>query len=191
MSETIPARETDAGFSLVELAVYIVVLGVILGVVTAVMLTLFQSEKTVSGVTNSTSDSQNMVSVLSGDIRNARQFQSNSAGTVLAASVAGRDSANLKWQCVRWTVTGSGTNRTVSRQTKADDAASSWGSGAPLLSAVRANGTNKFFVGSASAGTAATLAYALEVATTDKGVIVVSGQLSNTKQGAAAASSCF
>lgn len=184
-------RDPDAGFSLVELAVYIVALGVIMAVVTAVMITLFRSEQTVSAVTNSTSDSQNMVAVLSGDVRNARQFETNPSGTVFTASVAGSDAAGVSWQCVRWTVAGAGSNWNVSRQTRADAPTSTWSDAPTLVGGVSAKGSSNFFAGTTSLGARGTLQYAMQVATTGDGVIDVSGQASNTAQGVGTSSNCF
>lgn len=181
----------EAGFSLVELAVYIVIFGVISAVVVTVVISLFQSEKTVSGITNSTSGSQNMVAFLSKDIRNARQFQSSVDGTRVTASVAGADAGGIVWQCVRWSVLGTGSDRAVVRQTKSDSAGSTWGANTQLVGKVRPSGTDLFFVGSGAAGSRGSLTYSMQVGTTATGVLNVGGQLGNTEQDTGSTSACF
>lgn len=181
----------DGGFSLVELAVYILVLGIISAVVTAVLISLFKSEDTVSGISITTSDSQNMIAFLSKDVRNSRQFQSSPDGTTLTASVAGGDAGTVVWQCVRWSVVGTGIDRSVVRQTKSDSAGAGWGSMTTLINKVRAIGSTPFFEGNAVMGSRGSLKYSIQIATTETGAIKVTGQIGNTQQGSAAASYCF
>lgn len=185
------ALRDDDGFSLSELAVYIVVLGIISAIVAAVIVTLFRSEETVSAVTTSTSDAQNAVSVLQSDIRNARTFTSAPNGRSLTASVAGRASGAISWRCVTWAVTGSGSEQALTRSERADAAGVTAPVPTRLLEGVRAKGTTpSFFGGSAGLGAAGILAYSMEVATVKDGVIDVSGSVRNTAQGAGATSTC-
>lgn len=180
----------DAGFSLVELAVYIVVLSIIGSIVASVVLMFFKSENTVSALTVTASESQNAVSMLQRDVRNARSFTTSVDGLTLTASVAGSD-PTLSWECVRWRVTGSGNERTVQRETKSDASGASWGTSREVLTRVGPKGSTLIFAGSAALGSRGTAHYTMRVATTDDGVIDAAGSVSNTAQGAGATSYCF
>lgn len=188
MSPRIRELDSQRGFSLVELAVYIALLGVIAAVVATVLVSLFKSEGTVSGLTTSTSDAQNAVTVLQNDIRNARQFRSSADGRTLVASVADAGAAG-SWRCVRWSVTGSGAAQQMEREVKA---ASGWPATAtPLLRGVSENGSDRFFNGSTDAGMRGELAYSMQVATEKDGAIEVAGGVSNTAQGSGSDANCF
>ncbi|MGK0741070.1 PulJ/GspJ family protein [Leucobacter sp. Z1108] len=192
-------RAADAGFSLVELAVYIVVLGLISTVIATTMVSLFRSESTVSGLTTSASDGQNAATILRADIRNAREFRVTDGGATLTASVAGR-SASITWQCVRWQVTGSGNERILTRDEKPDAAGQPWntvGSLPIFLTEVgpRTDGatTFPFFAGGAASGVEGTLTYSWRVGTSDGGTINIVGDTRNRTQGQVAnpATTCF
>jgi len=176
----------DRGVSLVELAIYVVLLGIVAAIVAAVMLSLFRSQVTVSGITNTTSDSQNVFSVLQGDVRSARQFQSSGDGRTLTLSTASRD-ATATWQCVRWTITGTGTTQKVNRAVKA----TAWPTPTAMLNGVRQRGTDLFFTGSADMGVRGLLRYSMQVATANNGVIDVVGSVNNTAQGTGTDTNCF
>lgn len=176
----------DAGFSLVELAVYIVVLGLISTIIAVTMVSLFRSEATVSGLTTSASDAQNAATQLRADIRNAREFRVTDSGATVTASVAGR-TATLSWQCVRWQVAGSGDDRAVTRSTRPDSPASSWAAPGMLVTGVTERTTGAmpvpYFVGGASPGVQGNLAYSWRIATADNGSIDVVGNASSRTQG--------
>lgn len=183
----------DAGFSLVELAVYIVILGIISTIIAATTLSLFRSEATVSGLTTSASDAQNATTLLRADIRNARQFATSTDGTTVTASVAGQ-SATVTWQCVRWQVTGTGAERTLTRSTRNDASAQTWSSPVTLLSAIRPAVTGSpYFAGGAASGIAGSLTYNLRVNTAEDGALNVTGEFRNRAQAAVAtpATTCF
>lgn len=74
-------RRDDPGFSLVELAVYVAVLGLIATIVATVMVSLFRSEQTVSVITNVSSNAQNFTTVFDRDARNARSVVPATTGT--------------------------------------------------------------------------------------------------------------
>lgn len=177
---------SERGFSLTELAVYIVLLGLIAAIVVTVVLSLFRSEDTVSGITNSTSESQVAVTFLQSDIRNAREFQSSSDGRTLTASVA-NSGATESWSCVRWTVTGTGTTQNLNRAVKD----STWPTPTTLLTGVRPKGSAPFFSGTTAMGAQGLVKYAMQVATVNNGVIDVVGSVSNTAQGSGTDSNCF
>ncbi|MGK0714568.1 PulJ/GspJ family protein [Leucobacter sp. W1153] len=192
-------RVDDAGFSLVELAVYIVVLGLISTIIATTMVSLFRSESTVSGLTTSASDGQNAATLLRADIRNAREFRVTDGGATLTASVAGR-SASITWQCVRWQVTGTGNERNLTRDVKPDSAGQPWNAPSSLptlLTGVgpRSEGTVSlpFFAGGAASGVEGTLTYSWRVTTADEGAINIVGDARNRTQGQVAtpATTCF
>lgn len=193
-------RADDAGFSLVELAVYIVVIGLISTIIATTMVSLFRSESTVSGLTTSASDGQNAATLLRADIRNAREFRvTGGDGETLTASVAGK-STPLTWQCVRWQVTGSGNDRVLTRDEKPDTAGESWTALSVLptfLSGIapRVEGATAipFFQGSASSGVEGTLSYSWRVAPDNGGTISIVGDARNRTQGQVAipATTCF
>lgn len=169
----------DSGFSLTELAVYIVVLGVISAVVAASILGLFRSEKTVSSLTNSANQSQLLVSMLNQDLRSAREFAVRNSGRTVVLSVASRTSP-ITWSCVTWEVSGGAdaepdSDRRITRNTVA------------ILDHARQNGTNPFFSTASGAdtpqGKEGTLLYDFRAATSDSGIINVEGSVSNEAQG--------
>lgn len=192
-------RAADVGFSLVELAVYIVVLGLISTIIATTMVSLFRSESTVSGLTTSASDGQNAATLLRADIRNAREFRVTDGGATVTASVAGR-SASISWECVRWQVTGTGNDRRLTRDSKADSAGQVWNDLADLPSFLTGVGprtdgvtTIPFFAGGAASGLEGTLSYSWRVTTADRGSINIVGDARNRTQGQVTtpATTCF
>lgn len=102
----------DAGLSLVELAVYILVLGVISAVVASVVISLFRSEQVVSSVTTTSNTTQNFSSVFDRDIRNARAVAAapatplvpitSGAHSSIALEVASDTATPICWNLVTW-----------------------------------------------------------------------------------------
>lgn len=171
----------DAGFSLTELAVYILVVGIISAIVAASVLSLFRSEETVSSLTNSANESQIFVNVLNQDLRSAREFAVRDEGTTVVASVATKTTP-VTWSCVTWAATGTGNDRTITRN------------GKTLLENARPAGSAPFFATDADVtqGSGGSLAYDFRVATSDSGIIEVRGTVSNEAQGDAdATASCI
>lgn len=162
--------QPDRGFSLVELAVYVLVLGIIATVVATVMVSLFRSEQTVSEVTTASNDSQIISTMLTNDIRNAREF--TVAPTEVLASVAGSD-ATVSWQCVRWAVE----DNTLTRQTAPDagGAPPVWGAKITLGDNVTRTDGDYFSQGS----TASSLVYSLGLKSAGESVLPVQGLVSN------------
>lgn len=184
-------RNSDSGLTLVELAIYVIILGIFSAVVAAFVLSAFRSEQAVSGITSSTSDSQNTVLILQKDIRNARQFDVSPDGRTLTASVVGAE-ASPTWQCVSWEVNGAGDKQWISRNTRSDASSSEWSGAARLLGGVyEVDSSTDIFSGSAALGAEGTLTYALEVSTTDNGVIDVAGSVSTLGQTGDGSSDCF
>lgn len=94
----------DAGFSLVEIAVYIVLLGIISSIVVAVVLTSFQAERVVSSTTSVSNSSQNFMSAFDRDVRNA-SLESVTASKVVLR-VWGGDATRCR-SLVTWEFSGS------------------------------------------------------------------------------------
>lgn len=167
----VPSRaKPDRGFSLVELAVYVMVLGIIATVIATVMVSLFRSEQTVSEVTLASNDSQIISTMLTNDIRNAREFVV--APTEVFASVAGRD-ATVSWQCVRWAVEGN----TLIRQTAPDagGALPVWGTKVTLGEDITSTSGDYFSQGRGSNS----LQYNFGLKLAGDNVLPVQGQISN------------
>lgn len=165
----------DPGFSLVELAIYVALLGIISAIVAATVLGLFRSEKTVSSLTNAANQSQIFVSVLNQDVRSARELAVRDAGSTVIASVASKTSP-ITWSCVTWAVAGSGTERSITRNGKS------------MLDHVRQNGVEPFFASASGAdtpkGKEGTLIYDFRAADADSGIVNVDGNVSMEAQGA-------
>lgn len=167
-------RDEDAGFSLPELAVYIVLLGIISTIVAASVLGLFRSEKTVSSLTNAANESQVFVSLLNQDVRSARELAVRNSGATVILSVANKTTP-ISWSCVTWAVTGSGTDRAITRN------------GETQLAHVRQHGVQPFFAVAAGAdapqGKEGTLLYDFRAADADSDLIAVTGTVSMEAQG--------
>lgn len=174
------APQRDAGFSLVELAVYVLVLGIISTVVAMVAVSLFRSEQTVSRVTSASNDSQVISTLLGNDIRNARAFKVSANAVV--ASVASSDST-VSWQCVQWVV--STTSNSLTRQALPDTGTvPSWTAGTTLAKSVtRVSASTPYFSGGSSATEAGTaigsVTYNFALPSAGTNTLQASGMLSN------------
>lgn len=115
LSKQITARHaaSDSGFSLVELAVYIVLLGIVTAIVAAVVMTSFRAEQTVSGTTSIANDAQTVVATLDRDIRNARTVAPTSGSTTTITLEVARGSGSVCWIPVLWEITGTEIARTA------------------------------------------------------------------------------
>lgn len=173
----------DQGFSLVELSVSMVVLGIIAAVVSTFMVTLFRSEQTVQGIASSSNDSQVMTVALAKDLRNARSFTTTDTSVTASVSTPGSE---LGWQCVRWTVDP--VAGTLARQQWPDRDVGASAGAAQAPSGVIAHGITAldpdgFFFGGTpatqSGSTTGTLEYRLRVATSGENTLEVSGRISN------------
>lgn len=166
----------DAGFSLPELGVYIIIVGILAAIMAASVLSLFRSEDTVSSLTNSANESQIFVNVLNQDLRSAREFAVRDSGNTVVASVANKGTP-VTWDCVTWAVTGTVDDYTITRN------------GHALLEHARTDGATPFFATATDVtqGSQGSLAYDFRVATSDSGIINVKGTVSNEAQGDTAA----
>lgn len=176
---TSPLRlQSDRGLSLVELAVYVLVLGIIATVIATVMASLFRSEQTVSDVTTASNDSQNISTMLTNDIRNAREFRVGAPGEMIA-SVASRGQ-NLTWQCVKWVVVATSNNSLVRQETADIPGSKNWPAGLTLADNMQTIGEPYFARVGLSDGTA-TLEYAFGLKSASDSPFPVQGQVSNQK----------
>ena len=110
MSAPAATRE-DRGFSLVELAVYVAVLGIVSTIVATVVLSLFRTEQTVSRVTNTSNDTQILSTVFTKDVHNARSAAVGGGGTSVTLQVASTTTP-LCWRDVTWAFQGGAIVRT-------------------------------------------------------------------------------
>jgi len=167
------ASETrdDRGFSLVELAIYIGLLGIIVTIVATLTTSLFKTEQTVSELTDSSNTAQVAVTALNNDIINARSFTTNAAGTVLIVSTA--DGAS-DWKCVRWRVSGT----TLERALGGTVTGAHWQADIPIATGVALGEAGKFFSGESATATG-TLEYSFVIPTTGGGEQDLTGRISN------------
>lgn len=175
----------DRGFGLVELAVYVVVLGLIATVVASVIVSLFSGQRTVAAISTAASSSQIATTQLTDDVRNARELRVVASGAELRASVA---QGNSGWQCVRWRVADGALSRSV------------WAEGAPLSTATSAElatgvtplagGSYFSLSGGGNATQTGKIRYSMRVGTVGAGAIDMSGAIANRMAGPVG-TSCF
>ena len=168
------ALSQDRGFSIPELAVYIVLLGIISAIVAASVFGLFRSQKTVSSLTTAASESQILISVLNQDLRSARELSVRNGGTTVIASVASKSSP-ITWRCVTWNVAGTGSNLSITRN------------GKTMLQSAKQHGAAPFFATATGAdvpqGKEGTLIYDFLAADKVSSMVAVDGTVSMEAQG--------
>jgi prepilin-type N-terminal cleavage/methylation domain-containing protein len=93
----------DRGFTLVELVVASALLGLAMTVIGSMMMSLFSTERTVSGLNTGTNAAQLTATAIDDRISQASSFDVTNVGAdqLLVARVAGRDE-QLTWQCYAW-----------------------------------------------------------------------------------------
>ena len=97
-------REEESGLTLVELLVTIVLLSLVGTVVGGIMISLLNTQRTVSSVTADTRSAQLIADAIGTPIRNASSFQLSSIGSndqLLVARVAS-STATITWRCTAW-----------------------------------------------------------------------------------------
>lgn len=188
IARTLRTTRAERGFSLIELSIYIVVFGILAAVVVGVMISMFRSQVVVGETTTAANDSQVVVAMINGEVRNARRFQVNPAKTEFSASVAGTDPAQPNaWTCVRWTVDEA--RGVLVRQVK-PDAVGGYGAAVDMVSDVTPTDGIPYFAADGGNTTTGTLRYAFDFSGAGGSPLTVSGQMSNRVFGGAS-SACF
>lgn len=111
MTALAPVR-AERGYSLVELLVYIVVLGIISTIVATVIVSLFRTEQTVSSISSTSNDTQLFSTVFARDVHNARAATLGGGGASVTLQVAS-SSTPLCWRDVTWAFQGDEIARTA------------------------------------------------------------------------------
>lgn len=96
-------RSTDEGFTLVELIVSGALLSIAILVVGSMMMSLFSTERTVSGLTQGADQAQLTATSIDERVSQASSFSLTDVGDdqFLVARVAGRGD-DLSWECFAW-----------------------------------------------------------------------------------------
>lgn len=95
----------DRGFSLVELAVYIVLLGIVSAIVASVVVVSFQTERAVSATTDTANSVQTFSASFNRDVRNSRSaVVSGTLDRVTLCAVS--TSGAVVWREITWTFSG-------------------------------------------------------------------------------------
>jgi len=111
--------DAESGFTLVELIVYVSLLGIIITVVSGIFLSSLSAEKSVRTVVQATSLGQVAAQSVQAGIRNSSDFRLQSYSNndqLVRARVAGSDSA-LTYGCAAWYY--SAADRTIRHKTSA------------------------------------------------------------------------
>jgi prepilin-type N-terminal cleavage/methylation domain-containing protein len=93
----------DRGFSLIEMLVSSALFAMIVGGIIGVILVTVNAQRTVSIVSESTTEAQLVANEIDARIRNSSEFQVTTSGTtqLVVARVAG-SGATLTWRCYAW-----------------------------------------------------------------------------------------
>lgn len=106
-------RAADAGVTLTELAVYIVLLGVVGAIVAAVVVQAFRSEETVSELTSASSQGQNFSTLFRRDMANANSATVAPGGQQAVLCTFATDAATTRVP-VTWSLADDQVSRAVS-----------------------------------------------------------------------------
>ncbi|XPP25540.1 MAG: hypothetical protein ACNYNX_07745 [Leucobacter sp.] len=112
MSPRRSSRVDDAGVTLTELAVYIVLLGVIGAIVATVVVQAFRSEETVSELTSASSEGQNFSTLFRRDMANANSATVAPGGQEAILCTFASDAATTRVP-VTWSLAGGQVSRAV------------------------------------------------------------------------------
>lgn len=115
------ALASDDGLTLVELLVYTVLLGVILGIVASIMISTQQVERLIRGSATAATSAQLAAGSITWGIRNATAMKLLDVGTdqLLLARVAGSDPSSVSYTCQAWYFAS--TARTIRHTATASD----------------------------------------------------------------------
>jgi prepilin-type N-terminal cleavage/methylation domain-containing protein len=108
-------RRGDEGFSLIELLVTTMLLGLVLAVVVSIYASTSQVERTVNSVTTSATDAQLAATSIERGVRSASEVRLSGVGsTLLVARVPG-SADTISWSCVAWYYSASGDGKVYTR----------------------------------------------------------------------------
>lgn len=93
---------SDSGFTLVELAVYIVLLGIVSAIVAAVVMTSFRAEQTVSSTTTLANSAQTVIAQLDRDVRNSSSVSPHSGSSEEIRLCVAGSQTDVTWHEVVW-----------------------------------------------------------------------------------------
>lgn len=93
---------SDAGFTLVELLVYIILLGIVGTMVAMLLINGFRSQTRITETTASTGDIQNAAAAIENDVRQAAAVDINASGTLLRTRTWVGDPDSGSYQCRGW-----------------------------------------------------------------------------------------
>ncbi len=99
-----PMRETDEGFTLVELMVYFSLLVVVMLIVGGIFINSVNAERTVRGVNDSTNQGQLVAQSVTNGVRNSSNIQLTTpvAGAQLLITRSVGSAATPAWTCNAW-----------------------------------------------------------------------------------------
>lgn len=151
-SKSRPLRDDDTGLSLVELIVYIVLTGLVLGAVSIILVNSWRTQENVTSQSEATTRGQVMASTVERAMRNALDFEVSVDGTQLRV----RTSLAGALACQGFRLTTGQALMTLSATALPSNAAT-WGQ---WESGITQRGSTPFF-----AATGGTLTYTFDIAT--------------------------
>lgn len=98
-------RSADAGFSLMELIVYSLVLALVLAIVGGMLISLLATQKTVNTMNEASTAGQLAADSIETGVRNASAFtltEPTATTQLLKARVAKGTATNIIWKCAAW-----------------------------------------------------------------------------------------
>lgn len=158
----------DRGFSLAELAIYTVVVGLLATVMATMIVTLFRSEQTVSQITGTSNSAQIAFRGLTTHIERARQFDTTPHSVTASVAVG-----ETGWQCVRWSIA----DGALWLETRSDALGSTWSVPERVIEGVGPVAAYPFFSGSGLTAPG-TLHYSLTIAEGSAAPVDLTGQIS-------------
>jgi type II secretory pathway pseudopilin PulG len=100
----LPRRKDDTGFTLVELAVYSLMVGVVIAIIAGLIISVTMTQRTISSVSAASSEAQAASDSIATGIRNSSSFKLTSTSTAqaLQARIAQGSGTALTWVCAAW-----------------------------------------------------------------------------------------
>jgi Tfp pilus assembly protein PilW len=177
MSDDIRPSTPDAGLSLIELIVYILVASIVVIASGAILVNSWTTQRNVTTVTEATTRGQAMGSTIERAMRNALDFEVAAGGTELRV----RTSLPGKLACQGFNLT-TGQSRLSTRSSALPVSAASW---TPWQQGVVQNGTTPFF---ALIGDTVTYTFRIQ---TNSAPVRISGQASPRSTATGVSAPCW